>query len=135
MFYVNVKRPIHLKGEFQKLYSEINKKFGFKHGIHLVKDGIIKCENGDIQYWEYFKLFDKLQTFIGKGWDDTSPIEMKDGKEFITINLYQDNELLVKRDMKVELHEVNYITSEEGGKYLLLCSYNCFYFQVIVRAE
>ena len=130
MFYVEIKRPIHLKGDQQKLSAEIEQKFGVKPGIHLVENGVIEGEKGKAQYWNYFPLFENLPTYRAQ-WDDLTPIQKVGDKEFTFMNLFLENGLLLKRLAKVELHEVNYLSNQEEGVYLLLCSIGDYYFQVI----
>lgn len=130
MFYAEIKRPIYLKGEQQELYAKINKEFGVKYGIYLIKEGTIETEKGKAQYWDYLPLFENLPTYRSN-WDDLTPIQKVGDKEFTVMNLFLENGLLLKRLAMVELHEVNYLSDKEEGVYLLLCSVGDYYFQVI----
>ena len=132
MFYVNVDRPVHLRGEQQKLYKDANKNFGIKFGIYLVKSGYIEAENGDVRYRDYCHLFEQLPTYRGH-WDDTSPINKVDGQDVIMMDLFMENGLLLERGVSMVLHEVKKLGPDESGNYLLLCSYEGVYFQVIAK--
>lgn len=132
MFYVRANRPIYLKGEQQELYKEANKKFGVKYGIYLVKSGYIKAEKGDVRYRDYLPLFEQLPTYRGH-WDDTSPINKVDGQDVIMMDLFMENGLLLERGVAMVLHEVKKLGPDESGIYLLLCSDEGVYFQVIAK--
>lgn len=132
MFYAEIKKPICLKGEQHELYAEINEKFGVKYGIHLIKNGRIKGEKGEVHYWSYFNLFKPLPTFRAH-WDNTSPITTVGDKDFITIDLFTENGLLFEENVTVQLHEVNHLSDKEDGIYILLCSRDDSHFQVIAK--
>ena len=130
MFYVEVKRPIYLKGKRQIDCAEIHKKFGVNPGIHLVDDGVVHGEAGDVFYLDYPELFDILPTYRGN-WDEDTAIESSEGKDLTAMSLYLGNGLLLQQDITVELHEINCFPNDGEGAYLLLCSRNGYYFQVI----
>ena len=132
MFYVRIDRPINLKGDNQVLYSKINQKYGIKYGIHLVKDGFICGKTGDARYRDYFSLLENLPTYRGH-WDENSVVNNVDGKNIIAMDLFLNNGLLLERGVFMELHEVNKLSNDENGKYLLLCSDGDFYYQVITE--
>lgn len=132
MFYVKIEQPIYLKGEQQELYTDINKRFGIKPGNHLVKDGMINGDKGAADYWDYFQLFENLPTFRAE-WNDNFPTEMDGNKKIITTDLFWENGLLLKESVTMEVHEIKSLSEKEDGEYLLLCSMENFYFQVIVR--
>ena len=132
MLYVNIKKPVCLKGEQHELYAEINEKFGVKYGIHLIKNGRIQGEKGSVHYWHYFDLFKPLPTFRAH-WDDIAPIITKGDKDFITIDLFTEDGLLFEEAVTVQLHETNFLSKKEDGVYLLLCSRDDSYFQVITK--
>ena len=132
MFYVKVNRPVHLRGEQQELYKDANKKFGVKYGIYLVKSGYIEAESGNVRYMDFLPLFEQLPTFNGH-WDETSPINKVDGQDVIMMDLFMENGLLLERGVTMELHEVNKLAPDESGTYLLLCSDEGVYFQVIAK--
>ena len=132
MFYVRIDRPINLKGDNQVLYSKINQKYGIKYGIHLVKSGFICGERGDARYRDFYPMFENLPTFRGH-WDENSPVNNVDGKDVIAMDLFLDNGLLLERGVFMVLHEVNKLSDDENGKYLLLCSDGDFYYQVITE--
>jgi len=132
MFYVRIDRPINLKGDNQRLYSEINRNGGIKYGIYLVKDGFICGETGDIRYRDYFPLLETLTTYRVH-WDDTIPITKVNGEDVICMDLFLENGLLLERGVSMVLHEVNKLSNDENGEYLLLCSDGDFYYQVITE--
>ena len=132
MFYVRVNRPADLKGEELELYRKVNKEFGVKFGIYLVRDGYIEAEKGDVRYMDFLPLFEQLPTFNGH-WDETSPINKVDGQDVIMMDLFMENGLLLERGVTMELHEVNKLAPDESGTYLLLCSDEGVYFQVIAK--
>ena len=132
MFYVKVNRPVYLNGEQQNLYKQANKILGLKDGVYLVRSGYIQAEKGDVRYRDFLPLFEQLPTYRGH-WDDKSPINKVDGKDVIMIDLFTENELLLERGVAMVLHEVNKLDADESGKYLLLCSDEGVYFQVIAK--
>ena len=132
MFYVKVNRPAYLKGDQQELYREVNKTFGVKFGVYLVSNGYIEAEKGDVRYMDFLPLFEQLPTFRGH-WDETSPINKVDGQDVTTMDLFMENGLLLERAVTMVLHEVNKIGPDESGTYILLCSNEGFYFQVIAK--
>lgn len=132
MFYVKVNRPVYLKGEQQELYTEANKTFGVKDGVYLVRSGYIEAEKGDVRYRDFLPLFEQLPTCRGH-WDDTFPINKVDGQDVIMIDLFMENGLLLERGVAMVLHEVNRLGPDESGTYLLLCSDEGVYFQVIAK--
>ena len=132
MFYVKVNRPVYLKGEQQELYKQANKILGLKDGVYLVRSGYIQAEKGDVRYRDFLPLFEQLPTYRGH-WDDKSPINKVDGQDVIMIDLFMENGLLLERGVAMVLHEVNKLGTDESGTYLLLCSDEGVYFQVIAK--
>ena len=132
MFYAEIKKPVCLKREQHEPYADIHQKFGVNYGVHLIKNGRIKGEKGEAHYWHYFNLFKPLPTFMAH-WDDTSPITTEGDKDFITIDLYMENGLLFEEEVTVQLHEINHLSDKEDGVYLLLCSRDESYFQIITQ--
>lgn len=132
MFYVEIKRPIYLKGVEQELVQEIKRKYGVNPGIHIVRNGKVHGSKGEAPYWEYFNLL-KLIPTLRTRWDD-SLLSTTDGeKEFISIDLYTKEKLLLEEDVTVQLQAVNQLSDKEEGKYLLLCSRGDNVIQVIAE--
>ena len=132
MIYVEIKQPIYLKGVEQELGYEIKQKYGVKPGIHLVRDGKVKGSKGEAPYWEYINLLKSLPTLRTR-WDDSLASSTDGDKEFISIDLYTKGGLLLEEAVTVQLHAVNQLSDKEEGKYLLLCSREEVFIQVIAE--
>lgn len=131
MFYVLIKRPIYLQGRKQELGEIIKRDYGVNPGIHLVENGKLKGEKGVASYWEFFDLF-KTLPILRTQWNDSlmiSPGEKKD----VTIDLFTKEGLISEESVMVTLHEVQRLSDKEKGKYLLLCSRDNVFIQIIAE--
>lgn len=130
MFYIEIKRPIYRKGEEQELGYEIEQKFGVKPGIHLVKNGKVRGSKGEAPYWEYINLLKSLPTLRTR-WDDSLASTTDGDREFIAIDLFTKEGLLLEEAVTVQLHVINQLSDKEEGKYLLLCSREDVLIQIV----
>lgn len=129
MFFVKIKNPVHL-GLLQTQYNHIHKEYGIDAGVHLVKNGHIQGRRGSVRYWDYQELFERIPSYKGRSNLETEQDE--DGKEFIVMDLFWQDGLLLEPGVRVELVEGNIIPERDGGGVLLLCKMNERYFQVTV---
>lgn len=132
MFYVEIKRPIYLNGKQQEEVYEIKQKYGVKPGIHLVKDGKVKGNKGEAPYWKYINLLKSLP-ILRTRWDDSLASSTDGDREFISIDLYTKEGLLLEEAVTMQLHAFNQLSDKEEGKYLLLCSRDEVFIQVIAE--
>ena len=132
MFYVEVKRPIYLNGKQQEDFYKIKQKFGVEPGIHLVKNGKVQGTKGEAPYWEYINLLKSLPT-LSTRWDDSLASSTDSDREFISIDLYTEEGLLMEEAVTVQLHAFDQLSDKEEGKYLLLCSREDVFIQVIAE--
>ena len=132
MLYVKIDEPIYLKGVQQEEVYEIKQKYGVNPGIHRVKDGKVKGSKGEAPYWEYINLLKSLPTLRTR-WDDSLASSTDGDKEFISIDLYTKDGLLLEEAVTVQLHAINQLSAKEEGEYLLLCSRDDEFFQVIAK--
>ena len=112
MFYVEIKRPIYLKGVEQELGEVIKREYGVKPGIHLVKNGKVQGSKGEAPYWEYFNLLKSLPTLRTR-WNDSLPSTTDGDIEFITIDLFTKEGLLLEEAVTVQLHAVKQLSDKE----------------------
>lgn len=136
MFYVQIKKPVHL-GLLQTQYYHIQKEYGVEHGVHFVKNGHVQGRKAPVRYWEYQDLFEKIPFYKGRSNLKTErgdeEKENEKGKEFIFLDLFWENGLLLEPNVRAELIEGNIIPESDGGGVLLLCKMNDYYLQVIVK--